>query len=379
MDITTALLSPRQLAKAAKRYISRQQVKAPYLGPVITPDKYHLAARVLEAKRLKYKEPVILAHGAFCNSDVWRLGIDEQNFVKTLRDAGFDVIIFDNRGHGRSRSRTLSLNDNFDAIVSDVPVVCDWALKKIDLEQELGYRKIHWVGHSMGAMMFMAYSAAHPEEAEKFASFASMAGPTRISSNNPLIQLLLKSGAAYNTAFSLVGLSRLNPLRLVMEGMLPFTKKLPEGAFAALFLLANQLELDKIDPRVTLKFLADAIEWLPIGLMNSLSLNVTTGRFCSADGKTDYFVPLAKVTVPALFVGAKLDMLVSEENIKRIFKQWGSKVPRKNGKVDKKLHIAKESGHIGVLFDLKVQQMVLEHIIAHSTPIRYSVEPASSD
>jgi len=371
-DVLNAALSPRDLAQAARRYVSRQKKKEPYLGPIIARDGYHLAGRVLEAKRLKYKEAVVLAHGAFCNSDVWRLGVGEQNFVRMLREAGFDVIIFDNRGHGRSRSRILSPQDDFDAIVSDVPVVCDWALKTINMEKELGYRKIHWVGHSMGAMMFMAYLACHPADAGKFASFTNIAGPTRISSNNILIQMILKSGATYNTALNMAGLSRLNPLRILMEGLLPFAKKLPEGTFASLFLLANQLELDNIDPRITLKFLADAIEWLPIGVMNSLSRNVTTGKFASADGEVDYYQPLKKALVNAMFVVGKRDILVSTADIENVHRIWGSKAGRRAPKCDKQLLISESSGHIGILFDQAVQSATLEFIKAHSTPIIYS-------
>jgi len=362
--------SAKTLKEAIKRYHNRQAQLAPYRAPIKTSDGAELAVRVFQPEHLRFAEVVLDVHGAFNNGEGWRLRGGE-NFVQKTLEAGFTTVVIDNRNHGRSRAGNVSPTDGFDKYVHDVGEIIDWIVKTTDISDRFD-RRIHYIGHSCGEMQLMAFAGSHPEYSEIIATNTGLAGPTRVQSTKEFIQLILLTGATYNEAFNWLGISQLNPLRIPMEMMLPLGRKLPESIFAALLLRANKMGLDNIPPDLQLQFLADVIERLPIGLMNSLSANVATGRFCSADGKIDYCKLLTKVDIPSLFMVGENDVLVSPENVKQTHKLWGSRV-RGKAKPEKEMIILPNQGHIGILFDGRAQGKTVEFLTAHSTPIQYSI------
>jgi 3-oxoadipate enol-lactonase len=89
-------------------------------------------------------EAVVLAHAIGCDHRMW------DDLASSLAPR-FRVVTFDARGHGASpvppRPYTL------EAMADDVRAVLD----------QLGIRKAHWVGLSMGGMMGQAFALGHPE------------------------------------------------------------------------------------------------------------------------------------------------------------------------------------------------------------------------
>ncbi len=110
------------------------------------------------------KPTVVLSHGFCLTSECWVLQ------RRALRKAGYRVVTWDLRGHGRSGPGS-SGNYVIDQLGEDLYAVIQAAAPEGDLA--LG-------GHSMGGMTTMAMAAAHPEVIEErtvaFAAIATSPG-----------------------------------------------------------------------------------------------------------------------------------------------------------------------------------------------------------
>ncbi|HET6320520.1 MAG TPA: alpha/beta hydrolase [Hyphomicrobium sp.] len=94
-------------------------------------------------------EPVLLIHGFASNvATNWV----DTGWVKTLTDAGYRAIAYDNRGHGRS----AKLYDQEDY---GAPVMAEDARRLLD---HLGIGRAHVMGYSMGARIAAFLALAHP-------------------------------------------------------------------------------------------------------------------------------------------------------------------------------------------------------------------------
>lgn len=91
--------------------------------------------------------PVVLSHGVTLSVRTWVKQLEQ------LPDLGFEVIAFDERGHGASRLGTAG--HTLDALGWDVRTV----LEELDLHDAL------LVGHSMGGVAVQAFCINHPEVA----------------------------------------------------------------------------------------------------------------------------------------------------------------------------------------------------------------------
>jgi len=94
-------------------------------------------------------EPVLLIHGFASN--VGTNWVDT-GWVRTLTDAGYRAIAYDNRGHGRS----AKLYDQEDY---GAPVMAEDARRLLD---HLGIERAHVMGYSMGARIAAFLALAHP-------------------------------------------------------------------------------------------------------------------------------------------------------------------------------------------------------------------------
>jgi pimeloyl-ACP methyl ester carboxylesterase len=94
--------------------------------------------------------PVLLIHGFASNvATNW---VDTQ-WVKTLTDAGYRVIAYDNRGHGRSAKL-------YDLDQYGAPIMAEDARRLLD---HLGVERAHVLGYSMGARIAAFLALAHAE------------------------------------------------------------------------------------------------------------------------------------------------------------------------------------------------------------------------
>ena len=95
-------------------------------------------------------DPVLLIHGFASNvATNWV----DTGWVKTLTDAGYRVIAYDNRGHGQSE-KLYRLEDY------GAPIMAEDARRLLD---HLGIARAHVMGYSMGARITAFLAIAHPE------------------------------------------------------------------------------------------------------------------------------------------------------------------------------------------------------------------------
>lgn len=95
-------------------------------------------------------DPVLLIHGFASSKEVNWIG---PGWVKTLTEAGYRVIAFDNRGHGAS-SKSYDPEDYRPAkMAGDAAALLD----------HLGIRRAHVFGYSMGARIAAFLALEYPE------------------------------------------------------------------------------------------------------------------------------------------------------------------------------------------------------------------------
>lgn len=92
--------------------------------------------------------PVVLLHGGYVDSDMWRL-------ETAMLSRHFKVIEIDNRGHGRSTDADVPIT--YELMTSDTLALLD----------QLNISSAHFVGWSDGAVIAAQIAAFHPERMDK--------------------------------------------------------------------------------------------------------------------------------------------------------------------------------------------------------------------
>jgi pimeloyl-ACP methyl ester carboxylesterase len=108
-------------------------------------------------------EPIVFVHG---------FGTDRESLRELAQRAGegYRVVLVDLRGHGASGAPA----DPNDEAAYGYPIQCQDLLA---LQDELGFERVHWVGHSMGGQL--ALMAAQRAPARTHSLVAMAAGPNR--------------------------------------------------------------------------------------------------------------------------------------------------------------------------------------------------------
>lgn len=124
--------------------------------------------------------PVFLMHGIIQSAAVWVYNGPGKSLAMLLHDAGFDVWMLSARGTAVSaQHKSLTPNDekywdfSFHEIATlDLPATVDYILANTGKEQ------LHYVGHSQGGTVFVAFLSFLPEYNEKIQSAYLLAPAT---------------------------------------------------------------------------------------------------------------------------------------------------------------------------------------------------------
>jgi polyhydroxyalkanoate synthase len=131
------------------------QTRADETHMLITPDLWRV-------RLCRYKnktgpgEPVLLCHGFISNQFNWTLP-DNEAVVDYLAERGYDCWTIDLRGNLSSIppfGRTYDEPTMDDYLLKDLAAAVDF------IRKTTGSPQVHWIGHSMGGMLFYAYDAA---------------------------------------------------------------------------------------------------------------------------------------------------------------------------------------------------------------------------
>lgn len=152
----------------------RSDRKADEIHFAKTTDGWPIALhRYLPRGKKRNLLPVVFAHGLGANRFNFDLD-DRHSLAVFLADRGYDVFLLEVRGVGWSRKPGWFASGRwdicFDDFVSkDIPTAIDWICDRT------GKKQVHWIGHSMGAML--SYALAQFDTAEKVHSVCAIAGP----------------------------------------------------------------------------------------------------------------------------------------------------------------------------------------------------------
>ncbi len=132
--------------------------------------------------------PVLLCHGLGSN----RNNLDypgRLSLARYLNAQGFDAWVIELRGAGASRRagplRRKTFDYTFDDYIGhDIPA----ALKHI--ARTVGFRGVHWIGHSMGGML--AYPLLKSTDPDVLRSATTIGSPAMVLASDPVMDRMLK-------------------------------------------------------------------------------------------------------------------------------------------------------------------------------------------
>ena len=107
-------------------------------------------------------DPVLLLHGGLANGDHYMQVIPE------LQDAGYQVIVMDSRGHGRSSFDDTPIS--YEVMANDV----------LGLMDHLGIDKADLVGWSDGGIIGLELAIKHPDRLNKVVAYGANFDPTGV-------------------------------------------------------------------------------------------------------------------------------------------------------------------------------------------------------
>jgi len=278
--------------------------------------------------------PVVLCHGFGHNGYLWRLG-GQRSLAQYLAANGYDVWIANLRGSGASSKpgfiavRTL-VKTPPGYLIKRVPQIMvdfdkvDWTVDDhiaYDIPAIAGLIRsvtkkpsVNWIGHSMGAMIALAYAEEQKSQHPDINSIAAIGAPMLIPF--PL-----------NDALTII---RENPklfqaLNLFLNQSIPSLLNAATGGNLQNgldYLYYNRANMNRL---TIVEMLYYVIEDMSPGCVAQFQTMIETGRFLSTDGKIDYTKRLDRIRVPVLSIAGKADNIAEPEAMRHLYRQIASK------------------------------------------------------
>jgi polyhydroxyalkanoate synthase len=246
--------------------------------------------------------PVLLAHGISVGHR--NMNFDDKNGVaQYLSERGYDCWCFDLRGRGGSE-----VPDSpwcFDDYVRyDTPAAVDYILN------ETGAEDLHWVGHSMGGMLFYAVAGAEGYD-EEVRSAVTLGSPVSFY-NQPFLYFI-----------SLVGLS-LSPLlsRIKRTHLLPYTARLT-SLFVAVypsFLVSWLFNRQNVENATVRKASTCVVARICPNILVDFADWIVNERWTSRDNEVDYHEATRSIETPTLVVSGTEDRLCPSRGVKPAYR-----------------------------------------------------------
>jgi pimeloyl-ACP methyl ester carboxylesterase len=250
--------------------------------------------------------PALFVHGMGANRFNFDLN-ESHSLAQAVSRAGFDAWLVELRGRGRSQPPPgVRANWCFDDFLQrDLPTVMEL------LAQETG-QPVHWVGHSMGGMLGLAWAVRHGEE--QLRSLSLFGTP-----------LAFAKGQLGLQAWSLVvQLQRFLPT-LDQEAwgrrMVPLVRRLPKALRPFLRFLANP---DNVDLEITADLFGRLVTNEAPALILQFADWVRAGEFRTADRSFSFTRHLDRVHRPVLMVCGLEDLMAPCQASARYLPSLGS-------------------------------------------------------
>jgi pimeloyl-ACP methyl ester carboxylesterase len=297
-----------------------------------TQDGVTLALRRYQPEVVdREKNPVILCHGLSYNLLFWDLH-ESVSLPRYLASQGYDVWSLSLRGatpssqplnsamrrlarfnldpmllstlQARLQTVTLTNWSVDDHIQYDVPAALAFVREQTDMGQ------VHWVGHSMGGMVMMAYlGQADAAETGQVKTFVGIGVP--MVAFHPLsdpYQFLLDQQATLAVGSQVVGSSAPAAVGVVAGDLgTPMDKLFYNG--------------DNVDGSVLRALFYQAEEEISPGQFEQLMSMVRSERFTSLDGEVDYVAGLKRVMRPTYLLAGTVDNMATVAAVKFVHRE----------------------------------------------------------
>ena len=289
---------------------------------VTTEDNWELSITRFKAGQgasKKKKAAVILCHGFNLNERFWDLD-SRSSLARFLAKSGYDVWTPSLRGSGQSSKPFISnlkglLKFDFenipreltrapldiakfdwtidDHINKDAPTIIDFVKK------ESGFKKVFWIGHSMGGIIMYGYLEKYGSK--NIAGFIPMSSMIIIPDPlNPHLELIANQKPLMNASLiintGMAGQLRnatLGAVKHPIEDLLLKRENMHEDVIFRLF----RLGIDDTAP----------------GVISQFSDSIRTGSIISRDGKFNYTQHLPDITAPILIMAGGADDFLTED------------------------------------------------------------------
>lgn len=123
-----------------------------------TDDRWRIAIHHWAPRGPRREDPVLLCHGLASCAATWELE-PGRGFAPWLAARGHPVFALDLRGAGHSERPRLGGKRDYtwgvhEYLTQDIPAAIDRVLR------ETGRERVHWVGHSMGGVLLLAFASS---------------------------------------------------------------------------------------------------------------------------------------------------------------------------------------------------------------------------
>lgn len=297
-------------------------------------------------------EPVLLVHGFSINHR--HMCFDRDNGVaQYLAEQGYDCWAPDLRGR-----RSSDIPDepwSFDDYVKhDLPAVIDYMLDVSD------YDRFHWVGHSMGAMLF--YALADSDYQQKIASAVTpgspfhgfQSGDSSEPEEDGELTWLERIGKAFRYVPFVNNLHFL-PLPVAARWIALFIEAIPDRISRLL------LNMEHTSPQ-RLRYAAnEGVDYLSTRVLYQFSDWVINNRWTDLEGSADYRRNVENIQVPTLILAGELDRMSPVHNLRKGY----DAIPTEDKDfrvVGDEEDVDGQYGHIDMILGDKSREDVFPHI-----------------
>ena len=260
-----------------------------------TSDGWRIALHHYQPRAKQHSVPVILCHGMGAN----RLTFDmnaKQSLAVYLRDQGFDVWSLELRGHGLSDRPGFMRHQQFgwgvdDYLEKDMPAAITAVCEKTHSTQ------VHWVGHSMGAIL-------------GWSRLALNSTPDLLNPNIKSAVLIAGAIDYSETSSDYHFLKRARPISQFLPALpvswltcliSPFAGRLENR------IEAFKYELSNLDGLLARKLQALGFHPISMPVMNQLATAMESGGLLIQKGSFKVKEHLGQITTPVLAIAADRD------------------------------------------------------------------------
>ena len=291
------------------------------------------------------KGAVLMVHGIYSTMGVFDVAPD-MSLARHLRDRGFDVYCLELRDMGVNgrRSRWWKLHE--DAATFDHYVLADVPAAVRDVQRTSGFARIHYVGHSMGGMIFYPYggSEAGQRSIARAVTMGSMAG---LPDHRWLRFLPIPWGL----------LSRLPHYGVKEASAFLLAPLVGIGFFVELYFLNPW----NVAARHRRRYFFNGVANSPLALLGHFAAMYRSRTLMSKDGKHDFDALMRQNQTPTLVIAATHDHIASLPLVKKGYdalpgdKRW-LELSKKNG-------VAANFGHTDMAFGRAAEAIVWPEIV----------------